>query len=272
MSSFSASIRTCAWRCFSWASLIRFDREQYTWKSDSSQLLSRQQLRWGSNLFHIGILGIFFGHLVGLLKPVDVWHAVGVSAPAKQMLAIVAGGIFGVICFVGLALLIHRRLTVDRIRATTKPMDLIVLGLILVQLALGLVSLSVSWAHRDGGEMVRLMTWAQHIVTFRGDAASSARSSSDQPMVSGSAHIVMGAPRGMAPSGSLKAIFEWSSQKMGSSSPSSRPARPRYGPAARTVRPVPIVCVPPVARTSTPRTRPPGASMRSTRPSTRRTP
>jgi nitrate reductase gamma subunit len=153
-------------------SLIRFDREQYTWKSDSSQLLSRHQLRWGSNLFHIGILGIFFGHLVGLLTPVGVWHAVGVSAPAKQMLAIVAGGIFGVICFVGLALLIHRRLTVDRIRATTKPMDLIVLGLILVQLALGLVSLSVSWAHRDGGEMVRLMTWAQHIVTFRGDAAS----------------------------------------------------------------------------------------------------
>ncbi len=153
-------------------SLIRFDREQYTWKSDSSQLLSRRQLRWGSNLFHIGILGIFFGHFVGLLTPVDVWHAVGVSAPAKQMLAIVAGGIFGVICFVGLALLIHRRLTVARIRATTKPMDLIVLGLILVQLALGLVSLSVSWAHRDGGEMVKLMTWAQHIVTFRGDAAS----------------------------------------------------------------------------------------------------
>jgi nitrate reductase gamma subunit len=153
-------------------SLIRFDREQYTWKSDSSQLLSRRQLRWGSNLFHIGILGIFVGHLVGLLTPVGIWHAIGVSAPAKQMLAIVAGGIFGVICFVGLAMLIHRRLTVARVRATTKPMDLVVLFLILVQLALGLVSLSVSWDHRDGGEMVKLMTWAQHIVTFRGDAAS----------------------------------------------------------------------------------------------------
>lgn len=153
-------------------SLIRFDREQYTWKSDSSQLLSRRQLRWGSNLFHIGILGIFLGHLFGLLTPVGVWHAVGVSAPAKQMLAIVAGGIFGVICLVGLAMLIHRRLTVARVRATTKPMDLVVLGLILVQLVLGLVSLSVSWSHRDGGEMVKLMTWAQHIVTFRGDAAS----------------------------------------------------------------------------------------------------
>jgi nitrate reductase gamma subunit len=64
-------------------------------------------LRWGSNLLHIGILGIFLGHLVGLLTPVGVWHAVGVSAPAKQMLAIVAGGIFGAICFIGLALLDH---------------------------------------------------------------------------------------------------------------------------------------------------------------------
>jgi len=72
-------------------SLIRFDREQYTWKSDSSQLLRRGQLRLGSNLFHIGILGIFFGHFVGLLTPSQSgtrWRG-GVG---EQMLAIVAGG------------------------------------------------------------------------------------------------------------------------------------------------------------------------------------
>ena len=50
-------------------SLIRFDREQYTWKSDSSQLLRARELRWGSNLFHVGVLFILFGHLVGLLAP-----------------------------------------------------------------------------------------------------------------------------------------------------------------------------------------------------------
>src|SRR5512144_2420713 len=72
-------------------SLIRFDREQYTWKSDSSQLLRRGQLQWGSNLFHIGVLGIFFGHLGGLLTPLAVWHALGVTPAAKQMVAIVAG-------------------------------------------------------------------------------------------------------------------------------------------------------------------------------------
>jgi len=46
-------------------SLIRFDREQYTWKSDSSQLLKRGQLRLGSNLFHVGVLFLFFGHFFG---------------------------------------------------------------------------------------------------------------------------------------------------------------------------------------------------------------
>jgi nitrate reductase gamma subunit len=153
-------------------SLVRFDRDQYTWKSDSSQLLRAGQLRWGSNLFHIGILGIFFGHLVGLLTPMAVWHALGVAPSAKQMLAIVAGGAAGLLCLAGLVLLLQRRLTDPRIRATTRKMDLFVLVLLLAQLLLGLFSITVSAQHLDGSEMVRLMTWAQHIVTFRGDAAS----------------------------------------------------------------------------------------------------
>ncbi len=152
-------------------SLIRFDREQYTWKSDSSQLLRRGQLRWGSNLFHIGILGIFFGHFVGLLTPLSVWHVLGVTPPAKQMLAIVAGGIAGVMCFVGLVMLLHRRVVDPRIRVNSKPMDILVLVLLLAQLSLGLLSITVSWAHLDGREMLRFMEWAQRIVTFRGGAA-----------------------------------------------------------------------------------------------------
>jgi nitrate reductase gamma subunit len=152
-------------------SLIRFDREQYTWKSDSSQLLRAGQLRWGSNLFHIGILGIFFGHLVGLLTPVAIWHAIGVSATAKQWLAIVAGGIFGAMCLVGLVLLLHRRLTDPRIRSTSKTMDIAVLILFLAQLLLGLYSITISLQHLDGSEMVKFMEWAQRIVTFRGGAA-----------------------------------------------------------------------------------------------------
>lgn len=133
-------------------SLVRFEREQYTWKSDSSQLLRHGQLRWGSNLFHIGMLGILFGHLGGLLTPLAVWHALGVHAQTKQMTAMIAGE--------------------PRIRATTRPMDWLVLAMLAIQVALGLATISVSARHLDGGEMVKLMTWAQHVVTFQGDAAS----------------------------------------------------------------------------------------------------
>jgi len=152
-------------------SLIRFDREQYTWKSDSSQLLKRGQLRWGSNLLHIGILALLFGHLAGLLTPREAYHALGLSTEAKQLLAITAGGVFGTMCLAGLALLVQRRLTEPRIRATSTPMDIVVLLWILATLLLGLASIFVSLSHRDGSVMVVLGLWAQHIVTLRGNAA-----------------------------------------------------------------------------------------------------
>ncbi len=66
-------------------SLIRFDREQYTWRSQSSQLLRRRQLMWGSNLFHVGILTILVGHTGGFLTPVVIFEALGISHTAKQL-------------------------------------------------------------------------------------------------------------------------------------------------------------------------------------------
>jgi nitrate reductase gamma subunit len=152
-------------------SLIRFDREQYSWKSDSSQFLRHGQLRWGSNLFHIGILGIFFGHLGGLLTPLAVWHVLGVSASEKQMTAMVAGGIFGTLVALGLVLLLLRRLGDPRIRATSKRTDTLVLALFLVQVLIGLGTIPISAQHLDGGEMLKLMDWAQRIWTFRAGAA-----------------------------------------------------------------------------------------------------
>jgi len=86
-------------------SLIRFDHGQYSWKSDSSQMLRSGVLRWGSNLFHVGILFLFFGHVVGLLTP-HAGYGVFMDAAMKQRLAIYAGGTAGVICFIGLSMLI----------------------------------------------------------------------------------------------------------------------------------------------------------------------
>jgi len=153
-------------------SLIRFDREQYGWRSQSSQLLRRRQMIWGSNLFHGGILVILFGHTGGLLTPVAIFEALGISHTAKQLVAIVVGGVAGSLCLVGLVMLLHRRLSDPRIRKTSSFADIAVLVLLLAQLLLGLGTIFVSLHHLDGVEMVALMNWAQHIVTLRPDAAA----------------------------------------------------------------------------------------------------
>ena len=157
---------------FFFGSLVRFDREQYSWKSDSSQLLYDGQLRLGNILFHVGVLAVFGGHFVGLLTPLWVWHALGVSHAAKQLLAMTAGGIFGTMALVGLLILIKRRFTIDRININSTWRDKLLLVWILVTLVLGLSTICVSAGHMDGHEMTLLMQWAQHIVTFRGVEAA----------------------------------------------------------------------------------------------------
>ena len=157
---------------FFFGSLVRFDREQYTWKSDSSQLLYDGQLRLGNILFHVGVLAVFGGHFVGLLTPLWVWHALGVSHAAKQLLAMTAGGIFGTMALVGLLILIKRRFTIDRININSTWRDKLLLVWILATLLLGLSTICVSAGHMDGHEMTLLMQWAQHIVTFRGVEAA----------------------------------------------------------------------------------------------------
>jgi nitrate reductase gamma subunit len=150
---------------------LRYDRDQYSWKADSSQLLSKKGMRVGSNLFHIGIIFLFFGHFVGLLTPEWVYHPF-MSAGSKQVMAMTAGGIFGTLCLIGLVMLLHRRLTNPRIRATSHSADIMILVVLLVQLILGLITIPYSAQHLDGSSMIALANWAQHIVTFRSGAAA----------------------------------------------------------------------------------------------------
>lgn len=152
-------------------SVARYDRDQYTWRTGSSQFLRADELRLGSNLFHIGILLLFVGHFVGLLTPPAIYHALGLSTSAKQILAVVAGGVFGGVCLKGMIILIRRRLTDPRIRATSSRMDIFILLLIAAQLVLGLLTLPISIYHHDGANMLLLSEWAQRIVTFRSGAA-----------------------------------------------------------------------------------------------------
>lgn len=156
-------------------SIVRFDRDPYSWRSKSSQLLRKKQLMWGSILFHVGILVVLIGHVVGLLTPVAVFDFLGISHGFKQVMAMVVGGVAGFFCLIGLLMLIHRRLSDPRIRANSSFADIAVLFLLLAQLCLGLLTITVSVRHLDGGEMLKFMEWAQHIVTFRGDAVEFVR-------------------------------------------------------------------------------------------------
>jgi nitrate reductase gamma subunit len=147
-------------------SIARYDRDPFTWKSSSSQLLRRKQLFWGSILFHVGIITVFFGHLVGLFTPVWVLDAVGIPYWFKQWLAVVIGGPAGIAALIGSTLLLHRRLVDPRIRVTSSFADIGIMVLIWLQLAIGLLTITQTLQHMDGAEMVRFMTWSQSILTW----------------------------------------------------------------------------------------------------------
>jgi nitrate reductase gamma subunit len=151
-------------------SLLRFDHGQYTWKAHSSQVLSKKNMRLASNLFHVGILVIFFGHLFGMLTPHWV-YAPFISAGNKQLLAIIIGGIAGALCIVGGAMLLYRRMTNPRVRASSATMDTVILALILFQACLGMITIIFSLGHLEGDVMLTLASWAQAIVFFSGGAA-----------------------------------------------------------------------------------------------------
>ncbi len=152
-------------------SIARYERDPFTWKSSSSQLLRRKQLVIGSILFHVGVLIIFFGHLGGLLTPIAIFDFIGISHGAKQTMAVVVGGIAGIMALVGGGMLFHRRWTDPRIRKTSSFADIGILALLLAQLVLGLGTIFVSLQHLDGHEMTKFMSWAQGIFTFQADAA-----------------------------------------------------------------------------------------------------
>lgn len=152
-------------------SLLRYDHGQYTWKAHSSQMLSKKNMRLASNLFHIGILVIFFGHLFGMLTPHWVYGRF-ITAGEKQILAIVIGGIAGALCIIGGGILLFRRLFNPRVSASSAPMDNVILALIVFQACLGMTTIVFSIGHLEGEVMLTLASWAQAIVFFNGDAAN----------------------------------------------------------------------------------------------------
>ncbi|WP_411703799.1 respiratory nitrate reductase subunit gamma [Edaphovirga cremea] len=152
-------------------SWLRYDYGQYSWRAGSSQMLDKKGMRLASNLFHVGILGIFFGHFFGMLTPHWVYEPF-LSVELKQKMAMFAGGMCGVMMLVGGGLLLKRRLMNPRIRATSSVGDILILTLLVVQVCLGLLTIPFSAQHMDGSEMMKLVGWAQAVVTFHAGASA----------------------------------------------------------------------------------------------------
>lgn len=151
-------------------SWLRYDYGQYTWRAGSSQMLDKKGMRLASNLFHVGIIGIFFGHFVGMLTPHWMYEPF-ITVAQKQMLAMVAGGACGVMTLIGGGMLLKRRLTNPRVRATSSAGDILIITLLVIQVILGLGTIPFSAQHTDGSEMMKLVGWAQSVVTFQGGAS-----------------------------------------------------------------------------------------------------
>lgn len=169
-------------------SILRFDKDQYSWRSQSSQFLRRRQMVLGSNLFHLGVLVLLGGHFVGLLTPIVIFDWVGITHGFKQTTALVVGGLAGLAAFVGCSLLLHRRLFDPRIRRSSSKGDILVLVLIWLQLFLGLSTTYWTMQALDGHEMVLFMGWASGMLSFNPDASALIL---DRPLVY-KLHIVLG--------------------------------------------------------------------------------
>jgi nitrate reductase gamma subunit len=156
-------------------SILRFDADQYSWRSQSSQFLRRRQMIIGSNLFHLGVLVLFVGHFIGLLTPIGVLDTLGIGHGFKQVLALVVGGIAGILALAGATILLYRRLADPRIRQSSSFGDIAVLVLIWLQLLLGLGSIYWTMQHLDGAVMVKFMGWASGILRLDPAAAEQIR-------------------------------------------------------------------------------------------------
>lgn len=154
-----------------WFGLItRLVKIPETVQANSTQFLDRNHMQWASNLFHVGIIMVFFGHFAGLFTPESIYHIVLTTAN-KRILAIIAGSLFGWMAFIGIIILIKRRTANKRIRFNSSPQDYFIIFLLFVEIALGLFAISTTYTSTVQN-YAELGLWAQKVITFQPDAGS----------------------------------------------------------------------------------------------------
>jgi nitrate reductase gamma subunit len=116
----------------------RYRRDQFTWTSRSTQLVERRLLRWGSVLFHYGLLAVFGGHVLGILVPESVTSTIGLSEHTYHAISVSLGTLSGLVCVAGFLILMYRRIAVPRVAVTTTRVDIATYILLALVIGLGM--------------------------------------------------------------------------------------------------------------------------------------
>ncbi len=154
------------------AHIFRYNTDQLSWTAKSSEFLEKKRLRIGSMLFHVGLLFIFFGHVIGLLIPKSWLESIGISETAYHIGAIYVGGAAGIMALIGVYLLMSRRLTNKRVRATSDLGDYITIILLFLIVVVGLYNTLIGNAvHHQFDYRETVSPWFRGLLTFSPDPA-----------------------------------------------------------------------------------------------------
>ncbi len=143
--------------------IYRYVKNPYSWNSESSEILEKGSLKYGSVLFHYGIILALIGHVGGLLVPQPLYNAVGFTENYHLVVATYTGILFGGVAFLGLLLLTWRRLGQVRVFSTSSLSDIITLALLLIVVGLG--TYNVTFAPY-GNVLHDIAPWLRSIFVF----------------------------------------------------------------------------------------------------------
>ncbi|CAM4192292.1 respiratory nitrate reductase subunit gamma [Geobacillus sp. FSL K6-0789] len=148
--------------------IYRYNTDQFGWSAKSSEFLEKRRLRWGSVLFHWGILFVFLGHVAGILVPKAFYESIGITEEMYHFGAVWFGGAAGIATVIGVVLLLWRRLSVRRLLRHSSKSDLVVLLLLTIVILTGFTN-TVGYTATGGTFDYRdtIGPWFRGILTFR---------------------------------------------------------------------------------------------------------
>ncbi|GGN09391.1 nitrate reductase gamma subunit [Actinoplanes campanulatus] len=173
-------MNTFLWVVFPYLSIVvlaggtvwRYRYDKFGWTTRSSQLYETNYLRWGSPLFHFGVLFVLIGHIVGLLIPKSWTEAVGITEHLYHLMAVFIGTVAGLCTLIGMAILILRRRLTGPVFAATTRNDktmYVVLGSVILLGLWATVKANITGGGYDYRETVS--PWLRSLFTLQPDVA-----------------------------------------------------------------------------------------------------